>query len=120
MLPFGNSIAQIQVTGAQVKEMFEMSVRSIPQKDENGTILLDDAGQPKLGANGGFLHVSSSIRIHYDSTKPGTRLASDEGNETGQTIVGSRVLGIEIKIGKHKSLNHWMRRNNTGWLPMIS
>ena len=50
--------------------MFEMSVRSIPQKDENGTILLDDAGQPKLGANGGFLHVSSSIRIHYDSTKP--------------------------------------------------
>ncbi len=35
--------------------------------------------------------------------KPGTRLASDEGNETGQTIVGSRVLGIEIKkIGKHK------------------
>ena len=97
MLPFGNSIAQIQVTGAQVKEMFEMSVRSIPQKDENGTILLDDAGQPKLGANGGFLHVSSSIRIHYDSTKPGTRLASDEGNETGQTIVGSRVLGIEIK-----------------------
>ena len=43
------------------------------------------------------LHVSSSIRIHYDSTKPGTRLASDEGNETGQTIVGSRVLGIEIK-----------------------
>lgn len=97
VLPFGNSIAQIQVTGAQVKEMFEMSVRSIPQKDENGTILLDDAGQPKLGANGGFLHVSSSIRIHYDSTKPGTRLASDEGNETGQTIVGSRVLGIEIK-----------------------
>ena len=89
--------------------MFEMSVRSIPQKDENGTILLDDAGQPKLGANGGFLHVSSSIRIHYDSTKPGTRLLSDEGNETGQTIVGSRVLGIEIKIGKHKSLNHWMR-----------
>ena len=32
VLPFGNSIAQIQVTGAQVKEMFEMSVRSIPQK----------------------------------------------------------------------------------------
>lgn len=24
-------------------------------------------------------------------------MASDEGNETGQTIVGSRVLGIEIK-----------------------
>ncbi|MGH2251911.1 5'-nucleotidase C-terminal domain-containing protein, partial [Enterococcus faecalis] len=77
--------------------MFEMSLRSIPQKDENGTILLDDAGQTKLGANGGFLHVSSSIRIHYDSTKRGTRLASDEGNETGHTIVGSRVLGIEIK-----------------------
>ena len=44
----GNSIAQIQVTGAQVKEMFEMSVRSIPQKDENGTILLDDAGNQNL------------------------------------------------------------------------
>ncbi|WP_442896410.1 5'-nucleotidase C-terminal domain-containing protein [Enterococcus sp. BWR-S5] len=97
VLPFGNSISQIKVTGAQVKEMFEMSLRSFAQKDENGNIILDDYGQPKLGANGGFLHVSSSIRVYYDSTKQGTLLVKDEGNDTDKTIVGNRVLSVEIQ-----------------------
>ncbi|MBP2098968.1 LPXTG-motif cell wall-anchored protein [Enterococcus rivorum] len=97
VLPFGNSIAQIEVTGAQVKEMFEMSLRSAPQKAEDGTILLDDYKQPKLGANGGFLHVSSTIRVHYDSVKKGTLLPNDEGNGTGKNIVGERVLQVEIQ-----------------------
>ncbi|MCB5956088.1 5'-nucleotidase C-terminal domain-containing protein [Enterococcus sp. CWB-B31] len=97
VLPFGNSISQIKVTGAQVKEMFEMSLRSTAQKDENGSVILDDYGQPKLGANGGFLHVSSTIRIYYDSTKQGTLLANDEGNESGQTVIGQRVLQIEVQ-----------------------
>ena len=96
VLPFGNSISQIKVTGTQVKEMFEMSLRSLPQKDAEGRPILEDYGQPKLGANGGFLHVSSSIRVYYDSTKPGTLLPNDDSNSTGKTVVGQRVLGIEI------------------------
>lgn len=96
VLPFGNSISQIKVTGAEVLEMFELSLRSTPQKDENGKILLDDYKQPKLGANGGFLHVSSTIRVHYDSTKKGTLLQNDEGNPTGKTIIGERVLQVEV------------------------
>ena len=97
VMPFGNSISQINVTGAEVKEMFELSLRSMAQKDENGTILLDDSNQPKLGANGGFLHVSSTIRVHYDSTKKGSLLPADEGNGTDKTLVGERVLQIEVQ-----------------------
>ncbi|WP_422389749.1 5'-nucleotidase C-terminal domain-containing protein [Candidatus Enterococcus clewellii] len=107
VLPFGNSISQIKVTGAQVKEMFEMSLRSTAQKDENGKVILDDYGQPKLGANGGFLHVSSSIRVYYDSTKQGTLLANDEGNNTEKTIVGQRVLSVEVlnkETGKFEAI----------------
>lgn len=96
VLPFGNSISQIKVTGAQVREMFEMSVRSAAQKDATGKIILDDYGQPKLGANGGFLHVSSSIHVYYDSTKAGTLLANEDGNTTGETKVGERILYIEV------------------------
>ncbi|MEI5994114.1 5'-nucleotidase C-terminal domain-containing protein [Candidatus Enterococcus mansonii] len=97
VMPFGNTIAQIEVTGAKVKEMFEMSLRSMPQKDEAGNIILDDFKQPKLGANGGFLHVSSTIRVHYDSTKKGSLLPADEGNGTNKTIVGERVLQVDIQ-----------------------
>jgi 2',3'-cyclic-nucleotide 2'-phosphodiesterase/3'-nucleotidase/5'-nucleotidase len=119
VLPFGNSISQIKVTGAQVREMFEMSVRSIPQTDASGALILDDYGQPKLGANGGFLHVSSSIRIYYDSTKPGTLLPNDEGNTTGKTVVGKRVLGIEVQNQLTKAFEplddqaeYWMATND--------
>nr|WP_167321487.1 5'-nucleotidase C-terminal domain-containing protein [Enterococcus moraviensis] len=97
VMPFGNSISQISVTGSQVKDMFELSLRSMAQKDENGAIILDDYKQPKLGANGGFLHVSSTIRVHYDSTKKGSLLPADEGNGTDKTIVGERVLQIEVQ-----------------------
>ncbi|OJG72074.1 5-nucleotidase [Enterococcus quebecensis] len=100
VLPFGNRISQIKVTGSQVKEMFELSLRSMTQKDENGKDILDEYNQPKLGANGGFLHVSSSIRVHYDSTKKGSLLPADEGNGTDKTLVGERVLRVEIKNRK--------------------
>ncbi|WP_422851519.1 5'-nucleotidase C-terminal domain-containing protein [Enterococcus plantarum] len=97
VMPFGNSISQIDVTGAEIKEMFELSLRSMAQKDADGDIILDDYKQPKLGANGGFLHVSSTIRVHYDSTKKGSLLPADEGNGTDKTIVGERVLQVEIQ-----------------------
>ena len=54
VMPFGNSIAQIQVSGEQIYEMFEHSLRSDTVKDEEGNVLLDEKGMPRLGANGGF------------------------------------------------------------------
>lgn len=108
VMPFGNSISQIKVTGAEVKDMFEFSLRSLPQKDSDGQIILDEYNQPKLGANGGFLHISSTIRVYYDSTKKGSLLPADEGNGTEKTIVGERVLQIEIQdrhTGKFESID---------------
>lgn len=74
VLPFGNVMSQISVTGRQVWDMFEFSLRTDVQD------VLDHNGLPKLGSNGGFLHVSDTIRIHYDSTKEAS----------------TRVLGIDI------------------------
>ncbi|MCD8915237.1 5'-nucleotidase C-terminal domain-containing protein [Staphylococcus simulans] len=66
VLPFGNTISQIQVSGENVKKMFEHSL-SAPV--ENG----------ELGANGGFLHASKSIRVYYDINKaPGERVLKIE------------------------------------------
>ena len=66
VLPFGNTISQIQVKGANVQKMFEHSL-SAPVQDG------------KLGANGGFLHVSKSIRVYYDIHKdPGSRVLKIE------------------------------------------
>jgi len=100
VMPFGNTISQIEVTGAQVKDMFEFSLRSMAQKDEAGNVILDEYNQPKLGANGGFLHVSSTIRVYYDSTKKGSLMPADEGNGTDKTIVGERILFIEVQNRK--------------------
>ncbi|MBO0441220.1 5'-nucleotidase C-terminal domain-containing protein [Candidatus Enterococcus ikei] len=100
VMPFGNTISQIEVTGAQVKDMFEFSLRSMAQKDEADNVILDEYNQPKLGANGGFLHVSSTIRVYYDSTKKGSLMPADEGNGTDKTIVGERILFIEVQNRK--------------------
>lgn len=86
VLPFGNSISQIKVKGSQIKEMFEYSVRSDAQKDAEGNIITDEEGQPLLGANGGFLHISKSVKFYYDSNKRGST----------EEKVGERVLQIEI------------------------
>lgn len=74
VLPFGNVMTQIEMTGTQITEMFEHSLRTAT------TGAVDVNGMPILSANGGFLHVSDTIRVHYDSTKDS----------------GSRVLGIEV------------------------
>ena len=58
VLPFGNTISQIQVTGQQVLDMFEKSLGSILQVDKDGKKVLDENGQPLLEPSGGFLQVS--------------------------------------------------------------
>lgn len=66
VLPFGNTLATMEVTGAELKEAFEISVGQYPAE------------------NGGFLHVSGA-KVKFDSTKPaGERIVSIEyTNEQG-------------------------------------
>ncbi|MFF2753468.1 5'-nucleotidase C-terminal domain-containing protein [Psychrobacillus sp. NPDC058041] len=58
VLPFGNTLATMQLTGAELKATFETSFKESPKE------------------NGGFLHVSGG-KIQYDSSKPvGKRVVS--------------------------------------------
>lgn len=80
VLPFGNTISQIQVTGQQVLDMFEKSLGSILQVDKDGKKVLDENGQPLLEPSGGFLQVSG-VKVYYDTNLPS----------------GKRVLDIQVK-----------------------
>lgn len=66
VLPFGNSISQITVTGEQIRAMFEKSVSAPHQVDKaTGAVVLDENGLPLLEASGGFLHTSGA-QVYYD------------------------------------------------------
>ena len=80
VLPFGNTISQIQVTGQQVLDMFEKSLGSILQVDKAGKTVLDENGQPLLEPSGGFLQVSG-VKVYYDTNLPS----------------GKRVLAVQVK-----------------------
>ncbi|MCM3162616.1 5'-nucleotidase C-terminal domain-containing protein [Metabacillus litoralis] len=59
-LPFGNTLATIELTGAEIKEALEHSISQAPKE------------------SGGFLHVSG-MKYTYDSTKPaGSRVQTIE------------------------------------------
>ena len=59
VLPFGNTLALMDVTGAELKAAFEVSVSKYPEE------------------NGGFLHVSKGTKVVFDSSKPaGSRIVS--------------------------------------------
>lgn len=84
VLPFGNTITQINVKGSDVKAMFEHAL-SAP--------VIEKDGKTGLDANGAFLHISKSIKVHYDMTKP----------------AGERVYAIEVlnkKTNKFEPLNN--------------
>lgn len=58
VLPFGNTLATMKLTGAEIKATFEISFKESPKE------------------NGGFLHVSGA-KVQYDSSKPvGQRVVS--------------------------------------------
>ena len=80
VLPFGNTISQIKVTGQNVLDMFEKSLGSILQVDKNGKNVLDENGQPLLEPSGGFLQVSGA-KVYYDTNLPS----------------GKRILRVEVK-----------------------
>lgn len=88
VLPFGNTISQIEVNGQQLYDMFEHSLRSIALKDENGNIVLDEKGQPALDRNGGFLQVSSSVKVYFDSNL--------QGEVPEEKTPGQRVLKVQL------------------------
>ncbi|MGT2772477.1 cell surface ecto-5'-nucleotidase Nt5e [Streptococcus marimammalium] len=71
ILPFGNFISQIKVTGKQVVDMFAHSLGSMIQKNsETDEVIRDENGQPLLSASGGFLHVSGA-NVYYDTNLEG-------------------------------------------------
>lgn len=80
VLPFGNTISQIKVSGKNILEMFEQSLGSILQVDKAGKTVLDENGQPLLEPSGGFLQVSG-VKVYYDTNLP----------------TGKRVLRVEVK-----------------------
>ena len=91
VLPFGNTIAQIDVTGKQLIEMFEYSLRSDIQKDEAGNPIMDDVTKmPLLGRNGGFLQVSKSVQLQFDPNKMGA------GNKAEDNQKGERVWSLKL------------------------
>ncbi|MBZ2133042.1 cell surface ecto-5'-nucleotidase Nt5e [Streptococcus gordonii] len=90
VLPFGNTISQIKVTGQNIADMFAKSLGSILQ-EKDGQPVLDENGQPLLEPSGGFLQVSGA-KVYYDTTLPAEK----------------RILHIEIKnpeTGKYESLD---------------
>jgi len=90
VLPFGNTISQIKVTGQNIADMFAKSLGSILQQ-KDGQPVLDENGQPLLEPSGGFLQISGA-KVYYDTTLPAEK----------------RILHIEIKnpeTGKYESLD---------------
>ncbi|RIW34319.1 LPXTG cell wall anchor domain-containing protein [Bacillus salacetis] len=69
VLPFANTLATMDLTGAELKEAFEISFSQYP------------------GENGGFLHVAGG-KVEFDSAKPaGERVVSIKYlNEDGQYV----------------------------------
>ena len=88
VLPFGNSVAQIQVTGQNIYDMFVKSLGSILQVDESGKNVLDENGQPLLEPSGGFLQ-EAGARVYYDTTLP-----------TEKRILSIDILDPETKTYK--------------------
>ena len=83
VLPFGNLISQIQVKGSDVEKAFEHSLSADTETQD---------GKKVLGANGGFLQVSDSLRVYYDINKA-----------SGQRINAIKVLNKEN--GEYEDLN---------------
>lgn len=92
VLPFGNIISQIQVTGETIYDMFELAysattvTESYSSSDGQYSVeaIDEDSNLPSLAALGGFLQVSSDIKIYFDPTL-----------EVGQRVLGVYILNRE-------------------------
>lgn len=103
VLPFGNTIAQIDVKGSDVWTAFEHSLGApTTQKD----------GKTVLTANGGLLHISDSIRVYYDMNKPsGKRINAIQilNKETG------KFESIDLKRVYHVTMNDFTASGGDGY-----
>lgn len=103
VLPFGNTIAQIDVKGSDVWTAFEHSLGApTTQKD----------GKTVLTANGGLLHISDSIRVYYDINKPsGKRINAIQilNKETG------KFENIDLKRVYHVTMNDFTASGGDGY-----
>lgn len=81
VLPFGNIIAQIEVTGQTIQNMFTHALEADLQKDDQGNLIFDENLKevPLLSAAGSFLHIAGA-RVYYNP----------------QAATDSRVLSIDI------------------------
>lgn len=85
MLPFGNSNVIVKVSGKELRSIFERSVALLPS------------------AGGGFLQVSSGVRILVDTLQPAQ--AINDLAEPPQIISeGRRILSIKINAQEFDSL----------------
>ncbi|HDY9427422.1 TPA: LPXTG-anchored adenosine synthase AdsA [Staphylococcus argenteus] len=103
VLPFGNTIAQIDVKGSDVWTAFEHSLGApTTQKD----------GKTVLTANGGLLHISDSIRVYYDMNKPsGKRINAIQilNKKTG------KFENIDLKRVYHVTMNDFTASGGDGY-----
>ncbi|TCD46231.1 bifunctional metallophosphatase/5'-nucleotidase [Streptococcus sp. X16XC17] len=92
VLPFGNIISQITVTGQQIQDMFKTSLSAVQQKDATtGQPIIGRQGLPLLEANGAFLQIAGA-KVYYD-----TNLEPEK-----------RILGIQIfnpETGAYEALD---------------
>lgn len=82
VMPYGNRIVQIDVTGAQLLAMYEHALKAPLSKE------LDANGLPLLSSDPAILHSSDSIRLKFDP----------------RLEIGSRVQDIQIIDEESKTL----------------
>ncbi|MER2000735.1 MAG: 5'-nucleotidase C-terminal domain-containing protein, partial [Lysinibacillus sp.] len=91
VLPFGNTLALMDVTGAELKAGFEIALKNAPLE------------------NGGFLHVAGGI-VKYDVNKPaGERVVSIEYKE------GDKLVAIEAEKTYTVATNAFTAKGGDGF-----
>ncbi|WP_195852905.1 choice-of-anchor I family protein [Aerococcus sanguinicola] len=113
VLPFGNIQSQIEVTGQQIYDMFNLAY-SAPTTEGFGSEaegnrvdpIDEDSGLPALNALGGFLQVSSDIKVYFDPT------AEDRHKRVLGVYLRDPQTGDYALIPKDTSQTYYMATND--------
>ncbi len=113
VLPFGNIISQITVTGEQIYDMFEHAYRA-PIAEEaytssNGQHTVpaidEESGLPNLTANGGFLQISSDVKVYFNPT-------AEEGKRVHAVYLQNPETKEFELVAKDDSKEYYMATND--------